>query len=471
MRSTWGLNPMSSIRSASSRTSTETPSIDSMLPIDEILQPPRGCDHDVRVMRPVRLALQRHAAVDGRHRQATSGHERLELLRHLQRELARRDEDQGRAGARSTGRCARRSADANASVLPDPVGDLASTSRPGERLGDRALLDLERVDDAARRERVDDVCAHVRAQQTLIPAYDSSTPFVMVRDRPALEPCDAESKEDASHGVTRCHPYPQGSSRSRRYAGRDGCDLVRPRSAVARVSRPRAHRPTARAPRWRATGRRSSRTARAGVTGRCASGSPSGTVSSRVGSSSPSAACRGFSYYAAAQLARRARPRARRGADLRPAAEDPRAARARRSSRCRWTAKGSTSMRSSPSSTAVATSRSSTRSRRSRTRADARSASTRRRRLAEIVARARSRRARGRPVRAGPLRRRAPAVAPRARGWRAGRVHVVVLEDRCAGAAGRLVRAARRARRRVRRSRGLDDDLAAAAAAGGRCTS
>ena len=69
---------------------------------------------------------------------------------------------------------------------------------------------------------------------------------------------------------------------------------------------------------------------------------------------------------------RAARPRAGRGADLRPPAEDPRPARSRGRARCRWTAKGSTRMRSSASSPRARRA-SSTRSRPSRTRAAARS--------------------------------------------------------------------------------------------------
>ena len=58
----------------------------------------------------------------------------------------------------------------------------------------------------------------------------------------------------------------------------------------------------------------------------------------------------GFVFYTAVQLARAAGPRARRGADLRPAAEDPRARRGPRWCRSRWTTRGSTWTRSRPSS-------------------------------------------------------------------------------------------------------------------------
>ena len=85
--------------------------------------------------------------------------------------------------------------------------------------------------------------------------------------------------------------------------------------------------------------------------------------------------------------------------------------------------------------------------------------------------RARPRRARGRPVRARALRGRGAAVAPRARGRRARDVHVVVLEDRRARAARRLVRRPGGAPGGLRRARRVDVHLAAAPPAGDRCTS
>ena len=90
----------------------------------------------------------------------------------------------------------------------------------------------------------------------------------------------------------------------------------------------------------------------------------------------------------------------------------------------------------------------------------------RRRRIVELAAEHDLRRPRGRPVRPRPLRGRAAAVAPRARGRRARHVHVVVLEDGRARAARRLVRRPRGAARRLRRARRLDLHLAVAAAAG-----
>ena len=90
----------------------------------------------------------------------------------------------------------------------------------------------------------------------------------------------------------------------------------------------------------------------------------------------------------------------------------------------------------------------------------------RRRRLAELVCRARAAGARGRPVRPRSLRGRAAPVGLRARGRRARHVLVVVLEDDRARAARRLRDRLGRARREARGARRLDLHHAGAARAG-----
>ena len=128
----------------------------------------------------------------------------------------------------------------------------------------------------------------------------------------------------------------------------------------------------------------------------------------------------------AAPRARR-HARSRRGADLRPAAEDPRSGSAPRSSPSRWTTTASTSPRSSRLEGDL---RSSTRSRPSRTRAGARCRSSARDAAGRARARARPARDRGRPVRPRPLRGRAAAVAASSSpAGGARRLLVVVLED------------------------------------------
>ncbi len=162
--------------------------------------------------------------------------------------------------------------------------------------------------------------------------------------------------------------------------------------------------------------------------------------------------------------------RARRGADLRPAAEDPRARRG-----------GGRPARDG---------RRGPRPRRARGRAPQGRADLvplhdpdvpepvrpHDRHRAPPAARRDRRRARppdprGRPLRPRPLRRRAAALDPRARGRRAGHVHVVVLEDGRTRPPDRLLRRAAGARRRLRRSCRLDLHLPEPAARRRPCTS
>ena len=167
----------------------------------------------------------------------------------------------------------------------------------------------------------------------------------------------------------------------------------------------------------------------------------------------------GFVFYAEELLAERPGPRARRGADLRPAAEDPRAAR-RRGRAGRDGRRGARPRRA----------RARARRRRDELplhdpdlpepeRADAldRAAAARRR----AGAGARRAGARGRPLRPRPLRGRAAAVAARARGRRPRHLRVLVLEDGRARRARRLVRRAGRAGRPDRGPRRLELHLAA----------
>ena len=92
----------------------------------------------------------------------------------------------------------------------------------------------------------------------------------------------------------------------------------------------------------------------------------------------------------------------------------------------------------------------------------------RRQRLVELAAEHDLPDSRGRPLRPRPLRRRAAALDPRARGRRDGHVHLVVLEDGRSGPADRVLRRAAGARRSLRRSRRLDVHLAEPPPAGDR---
>jgi hypothetical protein len=136
---------MSSIRSASSAHLAER----EQLAVDEVLQAARRRDDDVRLLRLLRLRLQRYAAVDGRHLQAVAGDHR-ELLRHLDAELAGRDEDQRerlrvRAVLDDRDRERERLAGARRALRQDVAA--------AQRLRDDELLDLERRVDAPGGQR------------------------------------------------------------------------------------------------------------------------------------------------------------------------------------------------------------------------------------------------------------------------------------------------------------------------------
>ena len=181
----------------------------------------------------------------------------------------------------------------------------------------------------------------------------------------------------------------------------------------------------------------------AAATALCARCSPNGTGSPRGASSSPPRAA-GFRALPAVQLAP-ARPGARRG----PSYDRPLKLlrlQAWRPSPCRWTTRAWTSTPSRWSSTVAGRSPSSTASRPFRTRAAGRSAWSAGavwRRWSPSVGSTCSRTTRTEP---SGTRRRAPAVAPRARGRRPRRVHFVILEDGRPGAPRGVVRRPRRAR-------------------------
>ena len=99
-----------------------------------VLEAAGGRDDDVRAGGVPGLRVQADAAVDGGDFRPRGLATAAELVDDLRRELAGRGEDEGR-GAGDAGRYARRAARPKASVLPEPVGDLARTSRPASTSG------------------------------------------------------------------------------------------------------------------------------------------------------------------------------------------------------------------------------------------------------------------------------------------------------------------------------------------------
>ena len=131
MRSTAGRKPMSSIRSASSRTRIRTCASETApRSIRSSRRPGRGDERCAALRAASALALDAGAAVDGGDREGAGVSDRAELVDDLAGQLAGRDEDQRRGRGGRSPRCGRRAGSPKASVLPEPVGDLASTSWP-----------------------------------------------------------------------------------------------------------------------------------------------------------------------------------------------------------------------------------------------------------------------------------------------------------------------------------------------------
>ena len=82
-----------------------------------------------------------------------------------------------------------------ASVLPEPVGDLASTSRPGEDVGDDERLDRERRGDAARGEGV---------SATTLDTPRSAKDCCDIGAAPSARPCAATMGSGDSTDPNRC---------------------------------------------------------------------------------------------------------------------------------------------------------------------------------------------------------------------------------------------------------------------------
>ena len=97
--------------------------------LEQVLEAAGRGHEDVGALGVASLLLEAHAAVDGGDREVAGTGERAQLLDDLARQLARGGEDERRGAARAGATRSIRGTP-KASVLPDPVGDLASTSRP-----------------------------------------------------------------------------------------------------------------------------------------------------------------------------------------------------------------------------------------------------------------------------------------------------------------------------------------------------
>ena len=99
--STWGMNPMSAMRSASSSTKVSTSATETSPAVTEVDEPPGGGDDHVHPSTHLlHLALDVGAAVDGGDSEADRLGQRVEHLAHLDSELAGGHQHQGPRPAR-----------------------------------------------------------------------------------------------------------------------------------------------------------------------------------------------------------------------------------------------------------------------------------------------------------------------------------------------------------------------------------
>ena len=98
--------------------------------LEQVLEPPGGGHEDVGALRVAGLLLEADAAVDGGHAEVAGARQLAQLVDDLAGELARGGEDERRRASRIGRDAVDRAGTPKASVLPEPVGDLASTSRP-----------------------------------------------------------------------------------------------------------------------------------------------------------------------------------------------------------------------------------------------------------------------------------------------------------------------------------------------------
>ena len=151
MRSTAGRKPMSSMRSASSRTRNCRLSKRAAPRCHQVLEPARGGDEHVGALAGLDLLLEADAAVDGRDLEAADAGQRLGLLDDLGGELARRGEHE-RGGAAAAVLEALDDRDHEGERLAGARGGLGEHVAAGEHVTDDEALDREGLGDAALGE-------------------------------------------------------------------------------------------------------------------------------------------------------------------------------------------------------------------------------------------------------------------------------------------------------------------------------
>ena len=159
IRSTCGRKPMSSIRSASSRTSVRTASRTMSFRSTRSWRRPGVATTMCAPLRRFACDAHRRAAVGDADADALRRGERRELVGDLERELAGRHEHE-RGRRLPVGRRALDERQAEGERLARSGRRLRQHVEAGERVREDERLDTERLDDAAGRERLLDGRAH-----------------------------------------------------------------------------------------------------------------------------------------------------------------------------------------------------------------------------------------------------------------------------------------------------------------------
>ncbi len=159
IRSTAGLKPMSSMRSASSRTRTPDLAQRERAALDQVLEPAGRGDDDVGALRRGALRAEADAAVDGGDAQLAGLGDRGQLVDDLARQLAGRGEDERRE-VLSPGLDAVDQRHAEGEGLAGPGWGLDEQVVTGERVADDHLLDGKGLVDAALRKRAHDILGY-----------------------------------------------------------------------------------------------------------------------------------------------------------------------------------------------------------------------------------------------------------------------------------------------------------------------
>ena len=200
---------MSSIRSASSSTSTLTPSSLTARRSIRSKRRPGVATRMCGLARLVDLAADRRAAVDGRDVEPLRRGERRDVRRDLQRELARRDEDE-RAGERVPRGGALDERQPEGERLAGAGRRLGQDVESGERVREDEVLDGEGLGDPLLGEHIGDRRADAELLKGL---WHCSTPCLwFVRDATSSNNPRKRRNEEPDLHEAGWHSCPHGSS-------------------------------------------------------------------------------------------------------------------------------------------------------------------------------------------------------------------------------------------------------------------